>query len=247
MADHKSSDTITLSELHRSVGKRLVITTETDEDVYWSEALVKKITGERKVQTKAYHKDTKEENLKFTPVMMGNHRPKIKGKDDGIWRRMRLIPYNYMVPDEKKDVYLLDKLTTNDMKGKVLDWLIAGHAMYKEQGLSQPLAAVQAVDDYKKEMNPIEAFIEEVFEPAALYKDGITLDVIMSIYNNNYRHVEGLQRIQNTKVISDSLRGVGYKSSPIKTKSGKQKRHYKLKVKKEWELTDTNNKIIGMI
>ena len=250
MADQNASDNITLSELHRCAGKRVVITSETDKDSAWSEGLVKKLTGERKVNTKAYFADTKEQQLKFTPVMMGNHRPRIKGKDEGIWRRMRLIPYNYHVPDDKKDVYLLDKLTTNDMKGEILNWLIAGHMMYKEQGLAQPIAALNAVKEYRRDMNPLDTFIDECFEPADSYKEGITAQKVMSIYNNIYRMGEGLERIPNVKGFHQALKENGYKNSPVKDEKGKQSRRYKLKVKKAWSEevdSDETNNVLSMI
>ena len=50
----------------------------------------------------------------FTPshtfVMLTNHRPLISGTDDGIWRRIRLVPWDVQIPDEEQDGGLGDRL-----------------------------------------------------------------------------------------------------------------------------------------
>lgn len=230
------SDLVLLSELHSCVTKRVVFCSETDKQKPWNEKLVKNLTGDQDVVAKAYHKDSKETQVKFTPVIMGNHRPIILGADEAIWRRIKLIPYNYKVPEQKRDSRLLDKLTTPDMLNDIFNWLIAGYYMYRKDGLGAPMAAQEAMQDYKKEMNPLEAMLNEAFEPTELYKDGLTAENILAFYNNHWRLVHGYDKIGSVRTLITRFKEMDLErsSAPGTKYQNKNKRLYKLKIKDSW-------------
>jgi putative DNA primase/helicase len=88
-----------------------------------------------------------------------NHKPHIRGTDHGIWRRIRLIPFNVTIPDDNKDPHLLDKLT-QELPG-ILRWAVEGAMAWKRQGLDPPKAVVEATDRYRVESDLVGQFLED--------------------------------------------------------------------------------------
>ena len=66
----------------------------------------------------------------------GNHMPNIKGTDDGIWRRIHLIPFDVQIPKDKRDSSLPDKLR-EELLG-ILRWAIDGVLTLQQDGLRVP-------------------------------------------------------------------------------------------------------------
>ena len=59
-----------------------------------------------------------------SPTRVQSADPGIRGTDDGIWRRVRLIPFTVQIPDASRDLHLPDKLAT-ELPG-VLQWALEG-------------------------------------------------------------------------------------------------------------------------
>ena len=66
--------------------------------------------------------------------MATNHKPKIRGADNGIWRRIKMIPFTVTIPPEQRDKKLMEKLIAEN--SGILNWLIQGYAMWKKEGLT---------------------------------------------------------------------------------------------------------------
>jgi len=47
--------------------------------------------------------------------------------DNGIWRRIKMIPFNVTIPPEQRDKNLTEKLIAEN--AGILNWLIQGYAM----------------------------------------------------------------------------------------------------------------------
>lgn len=62
----------------------------------------------------------------FKMIISGNHRPSISGVDDGIWRRVMLVPWDVQIPDAEKDRQLIAKLRQEG--SGILNRLLAGRA-----------------------------------------------------------------------------------------------------------------------
>ncbi len=146
-------------EIAKLDGARLVTTTEPNEGMRFDEGLIKQLTGGDKVTARFLHENEFEYTPQFKLWMATNHKPFIRGTDDGIWRRMAIIPFTVQIPQHKVDKQLKNKLR-REMKG-ILNWVVEGYQEWKRTGLNEPKIIKDQRNDYRTEMDVTELFIEE--------------------------------------------------------------------------------------
>lgn len=143
-------------------GSRLVTTVETNENVTLDEACIKKVTGSDIIKARFLNKEFFEFIPTFKIIFASNHKPNIRGTDQGIWRKIRMIPFDFKITDENDDRDLQQKLE-NELPG-ILNWAIEGLKKWKATGLTQPPAIMETTEQYREEEDSIGQFIEEECE-----------------------------------------------------------------------------------
>jgi len=103
-------------------------------------------------------------------VLTGNHKPIVRGQDEGIWRRLKLIPFDRVVPPEKRDLDLPEKLR-GELPG-ILNWAMAGCAAWQADPLVLERACasvVAATAEYREESDRLAPYLGEccVLSPEA--------------------------------------------------------------------------------
>lgn len=147
------------SDIARLKGARFVTTVEPDEGMRLKEGLIKQLTGGDKVTARHLYGKEFEFEPEFKLWMGTNHKPIIRGRDLGIWRRMHLIPFTVQIPDDKVDKGLKYKLR-KELPG-ILSWAVDGCRMWQKEGLEMPTAVSNAVKEYRGEMDVVSAFLDE--------------------------------------------------------------------------------------
>jgi putative DNA primase/helicase len=127
------------------------MTTEVDEGSHLSEALVKNMTGEDPISARALYGEPFDFIPTFKLFIAGNHKPVIRGGDEGIWRRIHMIPFEVTIPPEQRDLELGEKLRA-ELPG-ILNWALAGCRAWSAGGLKAPPAVMIAVAEYKDDMD----------------------------------------------------------------------------------------------
>ena len=112
------------TDIARLAGARLVITSESETNHKLAEGLVKQITGGDTVTARHLYQEEFEFAPQFKLFLATNRRPNIEGTDEGIWRRIHLIPFEVTIPADKRDKTLPDKLQ-GELEG-VLAWAVRG-------------------------------------------------------------------------------------------------------------------------
>jgi hypothetical protein len=87
----------------------------------------------------------------------GPLKPIVDGTDEGIWRRLRLVPWDVVIPVPERDLTLSDQLALE--AGAVLAWLVAGYLDWHGHGLTDPEQVTKATAAYKAESNALGRFI----------------------------------------------------------------------------------------
>ncbi len=67
-----------------------------------------------------------------------NHKPTIRGTDEAVWRRMRLIPWDVTIPVEERDLDLASKLEAE--ASGILNWIVEGARRFLAEGYDPPAA-----------------------------------------------------------------------------------------------------------
>ncbi len=98
------------SDIARLKSIRMVVSEEPTEGVRLNEGLIKQLTGGGKITCRFLFGDEFEYEPEFKIWIATNHKPVIRGTDVGIWRRIRLIPFEVNIPKDKVDKNLKYKL-----------------------------------------------------------------------------------------------------------------------------------------
>lgn len=149
-------------DILRLRGARFVTATEPAEGDVLSEQLIKSVTGDHAVTARPLYGRP----IEFKPgakiFLSTNHKPKIKGRDEGIWRRIWLFPFVVTIPADRRRRDYGDFLYEREGPG-IFAWMLAGLRRYLEKGkLDQPPAVAAATAEYRIESNPVGRFIKEM-------------------------------------------------------------------------------------
>lgn len=161
----KQSDGIP-NDIAQLKGLRFVSASEAEAGHSLAESKLKMMTGMGTLQARFLYG----EHFTFVPTfkifMDTNHRPQVHGRDNAIWNRLRIIPFNVSIPPEEKDKHLIDKLKAEGPG--ILTWLVRGCLEWQQnRGLVEPDAVNSAVAAYREEMDKVKQFIGDCCEQGA--------------------------------------------------------------------------------
>ena len=139
-------------------GPRFVCTSEVDEEHRLNEQLIKDITGGDTLEGRRLYQEAFTFKPQFKPWMYGNHKPEIRGTDDAIWSRVRLVPFEVSFKG-REDLNLANKLEA-ELSG-ILNWAIEGCLDWQRHGLQPPAKVQAATQAYREEMDVFGPFIRE--------------------------------------------------------------------------------------
>lgn len=159
-------------DIVRLKGARFVYVNEPDENSELRESMVKSMSGGDAITARGlFAKASIEIEPTWVSWMPTNHKPIIKGNDNGIWRRIVLLPFlrNFeddatIAKDEDRQAKLLQ-----EMPG-ILAWAVQGAIKYAELGLAMPQGIRAARDEYRSQMDVLADWLAECcdIEPEAV-------------------------------------------------------------------------------
>ena len=139
-------------------GARFVYSSEIDEEHRLNEQLIKDMTGGDTMEARRLYKEAFNFKPTFKPWMYGNHKPEIRGTDDAIWSRVKLVEFPVSFA-QRKDDDLPNKLR-QELSG-VLNWALQGCLAWQRERLNPPPKVQAATEAYRKEQDTIGQFISE--------------------------------------------------------------------------------------
>jgi putative DNA primase/helicase len=145
-------------------GTRFVLSSEIPENRKINEALIKDLTGGDAITARHLY----QEPFTYTPThklwIYGNHKPQILGTDEGIWRRLRIIPFLILIPiDQRRRMSDVLAEFQNEMPG-ILTWAVNGSLLWLKNGLPMVDAVQSATAEYRDEQDLVMQFLEEKCE-----------------------------------------------------------------------------------
>lgn len=159
------------NDLNDLKGSRFVAVSELDEGDSFNESLIKRLTGGDTAKSRAMYQENTTWRVEFTMWMASNHLPKLNSDDNAIWRRMKPIEFPTVIKDHGEEIgNFAEKLVAEEGPG-ILNWILEGVRMYREEGLEDLPQIVKAVESYRHEVDSVAQFIEEAVEDGRLVKN----------------------------------------------------------------------------
>lgn len=130
-------------------GARFVAASETEEYARLRTSRIKEVTGGEEITARFLFGEFFSYKPKFKLWLSTNHKPKADADDAALWRRMRLVPFNYTCPVDQQDKDLGSKLLA-ELDGIAL-WAIVGAFNWYNQGLGECAVIAAATTEYREE------------------------------------------------------------------------------------------------
>jgi putative DNA primase/helicase len=146
-------------------GVRMLRTSEPEKNSRLAEAMIKLVTGGEPIMARHLNRDFFKFYPQFKLTISGNYRPTVSGADEGIWRRLRLVPFNVFIPKEERDIHLAEKLRAET--SGILNRLLDGLRLWCDKGLLEPDAVTAATAEYRSASDPLGRFLSMCVQEAA--------------------------------------------------------------------------------
>lgn len=214
----KKNDGGANSDIARLKSSRFVTSVEPNEGVRLNEGLVKQLTGGDKVTCRFLYGKEFEYVPEFKIWIGTNHKPTIRGTDVGIWRRIKLIPFEVNIPKDKVDKTLKYKLRKE--LPQIFNWAVQGCIKWQQEGLELPKCVQEATKEYKAEMDILTNFMEQCVEIDYKSPEPIMAPQLFNLYtvwaqkNNEYQMTSRKFYLEIVKKVPEKTRidkGVCYK------------------------------------
>lgn len=153
------------TELADLLGLRLATVSELPDGCRLDEARAKNLSGGDRLRARFMRNDFFSFRPSHKIVLSTNYRPRIAGTDEGLWRRIRLVPFDVQIPEGKRDTGLPEKL--RDEASGILAWAVEGCLEWQRVGLSAPAAVLSATGQYRAAEDSIGRFVAEACDLCA--------------------------------------------------------------------------------
>lgn len=189
LSARRTDDSSPRNDLAGLAGARYVSVNELQAGDRLDEQVVKQLAGREAISARFLHKEFFEYMPTFTAWLRTNHKPIITGEDDGIWRRLVLIPFKRKFEDHEKDPNLEAKLMQE--RDGILMWMLEGARMYLIDGLKLSPRIKSEAAQYRKDSDLIGEFLADktVSDPSARTAQGTLFERWQGWCNaNGLRH-----------------------------------------------------------
>ncbi len=150
------------NDIAELAGRRFVVSIEVDEGKKLAEGLVKLLTGGDTVRARFLYQEAFEFVPQFKLWLAANHAPRVKHDDSAMWRRILRIPFEHVIPQQRRDPSVKARLKDLHESGPaILAWAVEGCLRWREEGLGVPEVVEEATEQYRLDMDPLRDFITD--------------------------------------------------------------------------------------
>jgi putative DNA primase/helicase len=189
-------------------GVRLATCSETNEGRRLDVARIKNLTGEEMISAALKY----ENFFNFKPecklILATNHAPRVPDTDESVWRRVKVVPFEVTVPQEKRNANLSDQLLEKEGPGILRLAVLGCQSWLVTKRLDEPAVVRAAVNKYRCEEDVVRNFLDECF----VRENDTSAKVSRKRLWGEYLHwaeQNGLRRMTSTR-LSRELHRLGF-------------------------------------
>ena len=148
-------------------GKRLIVTSESNEQIELDANLIKNLSGGDVISARYLRRNLDRFALSGIIVMLVNYYPSLDDPSIFDSGRVVCVPFNHHFAEDERIIGLRESLKgdPSEMSG-LLNWCIHGYQLVQRNGLTPPIDAQNMVQEFLQESEPVGAYVQERLVPA---------------------------------------------------------------------------------
>ena len=163
MGGNRKSGGEATPDLARLPGARLVRSPEPPQGAVFDDGVIKRLTSNAAIPVRHLNHGFFDLTPSFKVMVECNRRPQVRTEDQGLWRRIHVIPFGVEIETDAIDKSYVKRLLRPEGSA-ILNWLLEGYRAWREQGLAAPPEIVAATSDYRAESDWLGNFLHACCE-----------------------------------------------------------------------------------
>ncbi len=159
---HSSSPS---EDIARLAGKRFVNISEPSKGLTLDVAKLKAMTGNDTLNARFLNENSFDFKPQFKLYINTNYLPVVNDMTLFTSGRIITVPFERHFDEDEQDKTLKAEFAKPENKSAILNWLIEGYKMQREEGLSMPYVVQKATDSYQNDSDKIRCFAYDCLIP----------------------------------------------------------------------------------